>query len=501
MSAATLPVLADSAACRIGVCTPVRHAATIGAWNGSASGSCATQTAAAVRRAGARRAHRDHRRRPARGPARPARARRRRAARSTTWRPGAWSRCPAGPTGPSPAVAVGRCGPGSASTGCCGTCGADDARPRLERARRPLPRLPRTRAVVLDAMAADADWCAVGAGPHRGAGAGRPADRRPGRARRPAPGPARRLGAPRRRARRRRPASSGPPSWPGASRCAPSTPSTSPPPTGCPGRSPTSPSTTTRSRWPWPSASTSSPPDPRARLARSLREPPQRSRRAQAAAAGRLATRADWRHDAPLRRRPDRDPQARRRPLRQQRVRAALQGHRRRRPARRRQRAREAARAGPAPRRAPHPRDPRPLGPHPGRPGQMREAGYEVGVTELDAPRLEGRRLRRVPRADAEVIEVGRPGCTTIHTPGPHRGLDLLQGRGLARPVQRRHPVPRRPGQHLVRGWRLPHDHPVDRASACSPCPATRIVLPGHGDDTTIGTERPHLQEWIDRGW
>jgi hypothetical protein len=26
-------------------------------------------------------------------------------------------------------------------------------------------------------------------------------------------------------------------------------------------------------------------------------------------------------------------------------------------------------------------------------------------------------------------------------------------------------------------------------------------VLPGHGDDTTIGTERPHLQEWIDRGW
>jgi len=25
--------------------------------------------------------------------------------------------------------------------------------------------------------------------------------------------------------------------------------------------------------------------------------------------------------------------------------------------------------------------------------------------------------------------------------------------------------------------------------------------MPGHGVDTTIGTERPHLQEWIDRGW
>jgi glyoxylase-like metal-dependent hydrolase (beta-lactamase superfamily II) len=26
-------------------------------------------------------------------------------------------------------------------------------------------------------------------------------------------------------------------------------------------------------------------------------------------------------------------------------------------------------------------------------------------------------------------------------------------------------------------------------------------VYPGHGDDTTIGTERPHLEEWRARGW
>ena len=27
------------------------------------------------------------------------------------------------------------------------------------------------------------------------------------------------------------------------------------------------------------------------------------------------------------------------------------------------------------------------------------------------------------------------------------------------------------------------------------------VVYPGHGDDTTLGAERPHLAEWRDRGW
>ena len=27
------------------------------------------------------------------------------------------------------------------------------------------------------------------------------------------------------------------------------------------------------------------------------------------------------------------------------------------------------------------------------------------------------------------------------------------------------------------------------------------IVLPGHGRSTTLGTERPHLEEWGSRGW
>jgi len=31
--------------------------------------------------------------------------------------------------------------------------------------------------------------------------------------------------------------------------------------------------------------------------------------------------------------------------------------------------------------------------------------------------------------------------------------------------------------------------------------PPETLVLPGHGLDTTVGTERPHLDEWVERGW
>jgi glyoxylase-like metal-dependent hydrolase (beta-lactamase superfamily II) len=31
--------------------------------------------------------------------------------------------------------------------------------------------------------------------------------------------------------------------------------------------------------------------------------------------------------------------------------------------------------------------------------------------------------------------------------------------------------------------------------------PDDTLVYPGHGGDSTLGTERPHLAEWRARGW
>lgn len=31
--------------------------------------------------------------------------------------------------------------------------------------------------------------------------------------------------------------------------------------------------------------------------------------------------------------------------------------------------------------------------------------------------------------------------------------------------------------------------------------PDDTVVLPGHGESTNLGSERPHLEEWRARGW
>ena len=128
----------------------------------------------------------------------------------------------------------------------------------------------------------------------------------------------------------------------------------------------------------------------------------------------------------------------------------------------------------------------------------VRDAGYRVGVTAADADMLPSYDF---VVEDDTVIEVGRLHLRTIATPGHTPGsmcflLDeapvLFSGDTL---------FPGGPGATKFPGGDFPTIiDSIDRR-LFAPLGADTLVLPGHGDRTTIGAEQPHLQEWVDRGW
>ena len=130
---------------------------------------------------------------------------------------------------------------------------------------------------------------------------------------------------------------------------------------------------------------------------------------------------------------------------------------------------------------------------------QIREAGYEVGVTALDAPMLKDVGYD-VFLDDAEVIEVGRLRLHAIHNPGHTPGSISFAVEGTPLLFTGDTLFPGGPGATKFPGGDF---EAIIRSidDKLFTFPADTIVLPGHGSDTTIGTERPHLQEWIDRGW
>jgi glyoxylase-like metal-dependent hydrolase (beta-lactamase superfamily II) len=135
---------------------------------------------------------------------------------------------------------------------------------------------------------------------------------------------------------------------------------------------------------------------------------------------------------------------------------------------------------------------------HIGAVSQLREAGYEVAVTALDAPMLKDVGYD-VFLDDAEVIEVGRLRMHAIHNPGHTPGSISFQLHGTPLLFTGDTLFPGGPG-----ATRLGGDVPTNIDSIDTKLftfPAETIVLPGHGVDTTIGRERPSLQEWVDRGW
>jgi glyoxylase-like metal-dependent hydrolase (beta-lactamase superfamily II) len=128
----------------------------------------------------------------------------------------------------------------------------------------------------------------------------------------------------------------------------------------------------------------------------------------------------------------------------------------------------------------------------------VRDAGYEVGVTEADAAMLPSYDF---VLEDDSVIEVGRLRLHTILTPGHTPGSMCFRLAGSPVLFSGDTLFPGGPGATKFPGGDFPTIIGSIEGRLLSNLAAETIVLPGHGADTTIGEERPHLQEWIDRGW
>ena len=100
--------------------------------------------------------------------------------------------------------------------------------------------------------------------------------------------------------------------------------------------------------------------------------------------------------------------------------------------------------------------------------------------------------------ADGDSIRFGRREAKVLHTPGhTPGGICLLVGKHL---ISGDTLFPGGPGNTW--GNKEAFDQIIDSIrTKLLVLPGETIVYPGHGKDTTIGAEKPQLQEWIDRGW
>jgi glyoxylase-like metal-dependent hydrolase (beta-lactamase superfamily II) len=129
---------------------------------------------------------------------------------------------------------------------------------------------------------------------------------------------------------------------------------------------------------------------------------------------------------------------------------------------------------------------------------EMRDAGYSVHVTPADSGMLPSYDQLL---DDDSVIEVGRLRLKTMLTPGHTPGSMCFLVEGSPILFSGDTLFPGGPGNTSFPGGDFPTIIRSIEDRIFSKLPADTIVLPGHGDQTTIGEESPHLQEWIDRGW
>jgi glyoxylase-like metal-dependent hydrolase (beta-lactamase superfamily II) len=129
---------------------------------------------------------------------------------------------------------------------------------------------------------------------------------------------------------------------------------------------------------------------------------------------------------------------------------------------------------------------------------QVREAGIDVWVRDEDAAMLPGYDHLL---EDDTVHVVGELRLHTIHTPGHTPGSISFALENTPLLFTGDTLFPGGPGNTTFDGGDFPTiiksiEHRIFRVYGDE-----TIIWPGHGASSTLGIERPHLDEWVDRGW
>ena len=129
---------------------------------------------------------------------------------------------------------------------------------------------------------------------------------------------------------------------------------------------------------------------------------------------------------------------------------------------------------------------------------EMHDAGYEVSVGAADAEMLPSYDL---VLEDDEVLPIGDLRIRTIHTPGHTPGSMCFVVEGSPLLFSGDTLFPGGPGNTATPEGNFEQIISSIKGRLFATLPDETLVLPGHGEDTAIGNERPHLDEWIERGW
>lgn len=129
---------------------------------------------------------------------------------------------------------------------------------------------------------------------------------------------------------------------------------------------------------------------------------------------------------------------------------------------------------------------------------ELRDAGYAVHVTSEDAQMLPS--YDQI-MDDDQVIQVGRLRLRTIHTPGHTPGSMCFALEGKPILFSGDTLFPGGVGNTSFEGGDFATIIRSVEDRLFTPFAPDTIVLPGHGTETTIGSESPHLDEWVERGW